>query len=189
VLGVPGAGWLAGYPDRTVRLDQPITRAELLKVVVRAFGFPLRAGEGSASPFRDGPPEHPYYASVETADQHGLIGGYKAGSFRPDAPVRRGQLAQILGQAAQVPLTQPATPAFADVPVTSPLYTAVETAVAQGIVRGYPEGTYQPERAVTRGQMSKLVVQTAFPVQPEDGRARGQPRARLPLQDGLHQLG
>jgi N-acetylneuraminic acid mutarotase len=166
VLGVTGAGWLAGYPDGTFRPDQPITRAQLLKVVVRAFGFPLVAGDASAAPFPDVPPEHPYYAYIETAYQHGLIRGYKDGSFRPDAPVSRGQLAKILVQAAQLPLTQPATPTFADVPVTSPFYASVETAVAQGIVSGYPDGTYQPEQAVTRGQMSKMVVQTAFPVQP-----------------------
>jgi hypothetical protein len=166
VLGMTGAGWVTGYPDGTFRPDQPITRAQLLRVVVRAFGFPLVADAGRAAHFPDVPPEHPYYAYVEAAYQHGLIRGYKDGSFRPDALVSRGQLAKILVQAAQLPLAQPAVPTFADVPVTSPFYTDVETVVAQGIAGGYPDGTYQPERAVTRGQMSKMVVQTAFPVQP-----------------------
>ena len=36
---------------------------------------------------------------------------------------------------------------------------AVETLMALGVVNGYPDGTYKPEKAVTRAEMTKLLVE------------------------------
>lgn len=36
--------------------------------------------------------------------------------------------------------------------------TAVETLVELGIVNGYPDGTFKPEKVVTRGEMAKFVI-------------------------------
>jgi hypothetical protein len=35
----------------------------------------------------------------------------------------------------------------------------VETLMALGVVNGYPDGTFKPERTVTRAEMAKLLVE------------------------------
>jgi len=55
------------------------------------------------------------------------------------------------------PLANPPTPTFNDVPPGSPFYGYVETAVAHGVVSGYPDGTFRPGGLTTRGQIAKVV--------------------------------
>ena len=45
-------------------------------------------------------------------------------------------------------------PTFSDVPEDHPYYDAIEWAAANGITIGYPDGTYQSDRAVSRGEMA-----------------------------------
>jgi len=108
---------------------------------VRAFGLPLVAGAAEAAPFADVPTTYPYYAYIKTAYHYGLIGGYKDGSFRSEAPVSWGQAGKILVQAAHLPLVQPAAPPFANVSTASPFYAYIKTAAVHDIISGYPDGT------------------------------------------------
>lgn len=47
---------------------------------------------------------------------------------------------------------------FTDVAEDSAYYEAVETLTKLGIVDGMPDGTYQPEKVVTRAEMAKLIA-------------------------------
>lgn len=62
-------------------------------------------------------------AAIAVAVREGIVGGYPDGTFRPQAPVLRGEFARMLATAAQQPLPGPAVgpgPAsFADVPPTA----------------------------------------------------------------------
>jgi hypothetical protein len=52
--------------------------------------------------------------------------------------------------------------AFAATPedvVDTDFEEAVETLMALGVVDGYPDGTYKPEKAVTRAEMAKLLIE------------------------------
>jgi hypothetical protein len=52
----------------------------------------------------------------------------------------------------------PATASFADVPTTFWAYKQVEYCVGQGVVKGYDDGLYKPERKVTRDQMAVYIA-------------------------------
>lgn len=47
---------------------------------------------------------------------------------------------------------------FSDVPATSWAWKHIEAAVAQGVVQGYTDGTYQPSWTVTRDQMAVYIA-------------------------------
>lgn len=51
--------------------------------------------------------------------------------------------------------------AFSDVPQGSTFYPYLQCLVCLGIINGYPDGTYRPNNAVTRGQLSKIVANAA----------------------------
>src|SRR5437868_11825119 len=62
-------GAISGYIDDTFRPYNTTTRAQLTKVVVLARGWPIDTTGGPH--FTDVPTDHPFYAYVETASQHG----------------------------------------------------------------------------------------------------------------------
>jgi hypothetical protein len=50
---------------------------------------------------------------------------------------------------------------FSDVPVGSTFYPYIHCLACRGIVSGYADGTFQPNNPVTRGQLSKIVSNSA----------------------------
>jgi hypothetical protein len=66
----------------------------------------------------------------------------------------------------RTPTTTAATPTvctlqFTDVPPGSTFYPFVHCMVCIGIINGYPDGTFRPNNQVTRGQLSKIVTNSA----------------------------
>jgi len=92
----------------------------------------------------------------------GIVNGYPVGGYRPDVVVTRDQMAvfiarALLGGEANVP-AGPSTATFPDVPTGFWAFKHVEYAVAQGIVQGYPDGTYQPGLDLDRAQMAVFLA-------------------------------
>ena len=54
--------------------------------------------------------------------------------------------------------TLPAAPAFPDVPATHPYYAAISAMAAQGIIGGYSDGTFGPDKLVLRKHFAKMIV-------------------------------
>jgi len=116
--------------------------------------------------FNDVQPGDYFYASALYLACHGVVNGYTDGTFRPYNGMSRGQAAKIVVLAYGLPIHD--GPAFTDVPAGSTFYAYVETAAHNGLVTGYSDGTYRPQNGVTRGQMTKIVVNAAgwTPVNP-----------------------
>src|SRR5262249_41479192 len=87
-------GALAGYADSTFRPNNNITRAQLAKLIVTARGWSLMQ-PGTAT-FSDVPSTYWAAGFVETAVDAEILSGYQDGTFRPDAPATRAQVAKIL---------------------------------------------------------------------------------------------
>jgi predicted extracellular nuclease/phosphatidylserine/phosphatidylglycerophosphate/cardiolipin synthase-like enzyme len=50
---------------------------------------------------------------------------------------------------------------FSDVPSSNTFYTYIRCLVCRGIISGYSDGTFRPNNDITRGQISKIVSQSA----------------------------
>ncbi|HYP40410.1 MAG TPA: S-layer homology domain-containing protein [Chloroflexia bacterium] len=55
----------------------------------------------------------------------------------------------------------PCTLSFSDVPPSNTFYTHIRCLVCRGIISGYSDGTFRPNNDITRGQISKIVSQSA----------------------------
>lgn len=89
-----------------------------------------------------------------------IVSGYGDGSFRPENPTTRAQLAKMLVLSEGWQLANPQTPTFVDLNPLHPFYKYVETAVARGVVSGYGDGKFRPDAPVTRAQVAKMIVRT-----------------------------
>ena len=115
-----------------------------------------------SSRFSDVPFAHWAYNEVEACAAAGIVQGYPGGTYRPETPVSRDQMAvyiarAIAGGEAAVP-TSPATASFPDVPTSYWAFKHIEYARAEDIVQGYPDGRYRPGVELDRGQMAVFIA-------------------------------
>jgi hypothetical protein len=95
-----------------------------------------------------------YYASaVAWLVATGITSGTAPGSYSPNTPVSRAQMAVFLWRAAGQPTGSPPH-GFSDVSTASYYNDAVEWLVEAGITSGTAPGVYSPNQAVTRAQMA-----------------------------------
>ncbi|MDQ3930054.1 MAG: S-layer homology domain-containing protein, partial [Chloroflexota bacterium] len=116
--------------------------------------------ESPAAPtFTDVGTTHSFYPYIETAASHNLVSGYADGTFRPDAPVSRAQVAKIVVRARAWSLKVPANPpALCDVPASHWAYVYIQVAIAHGSFTGYGDGCFRPDDLATRAQLAKILV-------------------------------
>lgn len=92
-----------GYSDGTFKPEGKITRAEFVKMVVCALNEDLiDYNEG----FKDVKANDWHADYIATAKALGLIDGYADGSFRPDATIKRAEMAAILGKVVDVEIDE-----------------------------------------------------------------------------------
>lgn len=99
--------------------------------------------------------------SIRKAAEKGLIGGYADGTFRPDRPVTRKQMAVILWRMAGKP--QPAAPApFTDLGGCGQEFRdAIAWGYGEKLFSGTGAGTFSPDAALTRQAAMKLLFGAA----------------------------
>jgi PKD repeat protein len=111
--------------------------------------------------FPDVPTDHWALNWILACVSAGIVQGYPDGTYGPDIPVTRDQMAVYVSRALAggdefVP-SGPATPHFADVPTDYWAYDYVEYARYVGVVQGYSDG-YHPTEPVDRGQMAVYIA-------------------------------
>lgn len=100
-------------------------------------------------------------SAVELLSARGILAGTGAGLFEPDRSVSRGELAKMVVSLLGLQPVTPATPSFSDVPSDAWYFSAVETAVRAGAFRGYGDGTFRPDEALTREQLAAVTMKIA----------------------------
>lgn len=148
-------GVVKGYPDGSCRPDQPVTRAEIVTILAKAFGW--QAADGVSLPFRDAVPDWAL-PGLKAAWSRGVIKGYEDRTFRPDKPVTRSELAVMMSLALGLPAPSQKV-VFKDA-ASIPAWArdAVERLAAAGIVKG-SDGYFRPLAAATRAEVAALVYQ------------------------------
>jgi hypothetical protein len=90
----------------------------------------------------------------------GFINGFSNGTFQPDAGATRGQIASMLVRAFSLS-ADISNVNLTDIPnKTDEINKNVLTLVALGIVNGYSDGSFKKDRIVTRGEITKMIVNT-----------------------------
>ncbi|HEY0072404.1 MAG TPA: S-layer homology domain-containing protein [Chloroflexia bacterium] len=115
------SGIVAGYADGAFRPNDPVTRAQAVKMIAVAHGW-AQAYPPDAT-FIDIPHEHWAFGYVEAAFRQGIINGYTDGTFRPQIGMTRAQVAKVLTIATQpwLPHSKPSgLPAAPTAPASSP---------------------------------------------------------------------
>lgn len=95
----------------------------------------LLTGVASAASFTDMPVDGRAAEAIENAVNNGLLSGYEDNTVRPDANIRRSEMAVIITQACKVASTADLS-AFTDVNSSDWFYSAMSKAKAMGAFSG-----------------------------------------------------
>lgn len=143
-------GLAGGYSDGTFKPNQQVSRAEFVALTNRAFGI---GKEETAAGFGDVKANNWYYDDVAAAKSAGYIGGYNDGTFKPNSPITRQEVASILVRLLDIAPTTEGLSAFTDAAQISDWSRGNIGAVAQkGLMRGMPDNKFMPLKSITRAE-------------------------------------
>ena len=161
--------WAEGYISQIVELgiangkstlrfapDDYITRAELTKMGVNAFGFDVPESV-SANPFSDVAINAWYAPFIQVAKAYAIVQGY-GDVFRPNISINRVEALKILLEAADFDIGNDTTSSFSDTISGAWYMKYVNFAKNNGIVSGYGDSTFRPGNPITRAEVSKIIV-------------------------------
>lgn len=108
--------------------------------------------------FSDVSVDHKNYAAIKYLYEQGVISGYPDGTFRPDNTVSRVEALKFILSGIQKELSNSGSLPFPDVLVDAWYSDYVETAYEDGIVKGYPDGTFGPSKTVNKAEFFKILL-------------------------------
>ena len=151
---------MEGASSGSFEPDGLLTRGVLAEALYRLAGSPAPEGEEEA-PFTDVGAEHPNVAAIRWAKASGVVSGYEDGSFGPEDPITREQIAALLWNdrgreepGASAPYTDRAE-------VSDWAAGAVEWAYGVRLMQGTPEGAFLPQSNTSRAQGAAVIMNYA----------------------------
>lgn len=156
ILTVYKDGYMKGTSSAAFSPDSSFTRAQAAVVLVRLMGLSPQEDKTYAFDDTQG---HWAEAYIQTARKHGLISGTGSNLFAPDRPVTREEAAVMLerllngaadkNQGKFNDVTQAANPWS---------YEAIAVLSGHGIITGYPDNSFRPDKQLSRAEMSAIIA-------------------------------
>ncbi len=147
--------YVQGYPDGTVKPAGNITRAETAAILFRLMDEGSRKTYYSTtSGFRDVASGSWYNTYVATLNNAGVITDSSNGYFRPNEAITRAELAAMLAKFSE---TTGAANYFNDVSAKYWAANAIAICAKLGWINGYPDGTFRPDKNVTRAELMAMI--------------------------------
>ncbi|WP_138754485.1 S-layer homology domain-containing protein [Paenibacillus sinopodophylli] len=141
--------YMLGYPDGTFRPDQGMTRDELAAVLYRLKAQGETQTGTSEAALSD--LTHQYWSdeAVKYAASTGLMKGYPGGTFKPKAYVTRAEFSAIVSRWQGL---SGGTESFFSDTANHWAQSAIGALLQEKLVSGYPDGTFRPDRPLTRAE-------------------------------------
>lgn len=92
---------------------------------------------------------------IQGASELEMITGFPDGTFKPDEPIVRGDVAILMKKAFHLP--DNSTAAFRDVRPEAYYYEAVNSLKTARMTNGYPDHTFKPNESITRSELTVLL--------------------------------
>ncbi len=150
-------GILSGYPDKSMRPQLEITRAEATVILVKSLALePLNSKKYE---FKDDSKLPSWaYGYIQRAVEKGIIKGYDDNSFRPMQKVSRSEIVSMIVRAFNFDHKQSKGMVFID-SSTIPKWSkdSIISALELGIIKGYEDNTFMPYKHVTRAEAATIL--------------------------------
>lgn len=148
---------IEGYPDGTIKPEDPVTREQFLKMLISAFGLD---GDTEVN-FSDVEDDRWSVFYIKSAIALGIADGMGDGTFAPGALVTRQDAAVMIARLCAVKgIVLSGRSGLTDSEeIASYALESVERLVYAGIISGFEDGSFRPAEKLTRGQGAKLICE------------------------------
>lgn len=147
--------YVVGYPDGNVRPNSNITRAEVSAIFFRLLKDNVRNENlTSENSFTDVVADAWYNKAVSTLAKLGIVDGRQGNGFYPDAFITRAEFAAICARFDASEFT--VVDNFTDVKGHW-AESEIHEAAAHGWIKGYEDGTFKPDRYITRAEAMTMI--------------------------------
>ena len=148
-------GLMNGYGGSNFAPNAQLSRAQLAQILFNKEGRP---GVNYLLTFPDVVGEAWYTEAVHWATSQGIVGGYGNGTFGPNDPITREQLAVMLWRYSGSPAATNKELHFNDeAEISGFALEALRWAVENGILNGYGDGRLGPQGQATRAQVAQML--------------------------------
>jgi hypothetical protein len=144
--------------------DAAVTRAEMAVFLSRALNDQVQPTTGLGV-FADVPANVWYTDAIARMVELGITTGYEDGTYRPNAPVSRGEMAVFLDRAFDSLLSDGVLAPFIDVPEEAFFAPATDALFDAGVTLGCQADplSYCPLDAVSRAEMASFLARVLVP--------------------------
>ena len=148
-------GVMRGDLSGNLNPDRAISRAEFVTLINRAFGY----DQTGKVPFSDVTSTDWYYDDINIGYNTGYFNGTTATTASPKDTVTREQAAVLLSRNLMLDSQPGETTEFTDSrSIGNWSRGLISSAVDEGILHGYTDGSFKPKQNITRGQMAVMLV-------------------------------
>ena len=146
--------YVVGYPDGTIRPEGKITRAEVAAIFFRLLTDDARAEfDCRDNDFTDVEDGAWYNRSISTLAKAGILSGYLDGTFKPDAPITRAEMASIIARFDKLTETGKT---FNDIEGHW-AQKYIELAATKGWLSGDGDGNFRPNDNIKRDETFAMI--------------------------------
>ena len=110
--------------------------------------------------FSDVNPGDWFYDNVMDAAANGYVNGYTDGTFGPTKDITRAEFAAMVANAFGYETNNDVDPAFKDVEQGHWANGAIAFCAERGYINGYTDGTFQPNKTITRQEAASILKNT-----------------------------
>ena len=147
-------GIMNGTSATTFNPNGTTSRGQIAAILYRAAGSPAVTAAADFTDVADGA----YYAdAARWAAANGIVTGYADGTFGPDDPITRQQLAAILWRYAGSPAAEAGTDYADESAIASYADVAVDWARDAGVISGRDGNRFDPNGRATRAQAAVIL--------------------------------
>ncbi|MGD1896932.1 MAG: S-layer homology domain-containing protein [Phormidesmis sp.] len=149
----------ADSTDAAIETEPPAAETEVpdIGAIIPTPSEAATAPPQDAIVFNDVPEDHWAVSYIDALSSRDLISGYDDGTFKPDQPVTRSQIANIVSRTFDLTADKE-TLEFTDVAADYWARESIGEVVRGGFMTGFPNDEFQPNQPVTRAQALTTLV-------------------------------
>jgi murein DD-endopeptidase / murein LD-carboxypeptidase len=152
---------IVGYEGSLFLPEEKITRAEMAAMLAESLNLKIA---NRSKLFKDVPPDHWAFGSINALYKEGIINGDNFGNFNPDGVVKREHIAVIFDNAFNLRTSSTASNDlnFTDVSRENPAFEAIQKLVSSGVASGYDDHTFKPREDLKRSQYVAFLYKALY---------------------------
>lgn len=156
IAGMTRMGVVSGTGQYRFEPDRSITRAEAVVMLAKAYK-PLASSAAGSKKFTDIKSSHWAYDAIMKAAQQGWVQGFPDGSFKPNQPITRAEMAVMIGRAEGLKPRIAYSRPFDDVAPYDWYAPMLNAMLADGKLKGVGERRFEPDGKASRAAFATLV--------------------------------